>query len=128
MDILLEGEKNLTGIDGLDEIIGYLGADGLIHDVFLLALGDHDHGCGGRYLLDALKCLQTIKSGHHLVEENKVETTFTAKVDGIVAIANGDDLIAFLFQKNDVGAQQFYLVIHPQEGSVLCHIFILYHL
>ena len=128
VDILLEGEKNLTGIDGLDEIIGYLGADGLIHDVFLLALGDHDHGCGGRYLLDALKCLQTIKSGHHLVEENKVETTFTAKVDGIVVIAHGDDLIAFLFQKNDVGAQQFYLVIHPQEGSVLCHIFILYHL
>ena len=122
MDVFLEGEKYLIGIDRLDEIVGYLRANGLIHDILLLALGDHHHGHGGGYRLDCLEGFEATDTWHHLVEKDKVETALTAKVDGIVTIAHRDDLIAFLFQKNDVGTEMFYLVIHPQQGSVFCHI------
>ena len=124
VDILLERKEYLVGIDGLDEIIGYLRPDGLIHNVFLLTLGDHHHWHGRRHFLDALEGLQPTYSGHHLVEEDKVETPFTAKVDGVVTIAYGDYLVAFLFQKEYMGTEKFYLVIHPQQSSIFCHIFI----
>ena len=44
VDVLLECQQNLIGIHGLDQIVGYLLSDGLVHDVFFLALGHHHHG------------------------------------------------------------------------------------
>ena len=52
MDILFQGEQYLVRVDGLDEVVGNLGADGLVHDVLLLALGHHHHGHCGLHLLD----------------------------------------------------------------------------
>ena len=59
VDILLERQKNLTGIDGLDEVVGDLRSYRLLHDVLLLALRHHDDGRGRLYLLDALERLET---------------------------------------------------------------------
>ena len=67
MDVLLQRQQYLVGIDGLDEVIGNLLADGLVHDVLLLALGDHHDGHLWCNLLNALQGLQATESGHHLV-------------------------------------------------------------
>ena len=42
VDILLQGQQDLVGIDGFDEVVGNLLADGLFHNVLLLALRHHD--------------------------------------------------------------------------------------
>ena len=44
MYVLFDGKEELVGIDGLDEIVRYLVAYRLVHDAFLLALGNHDDG------------------------------------------------------------------------------------
>ena len=78
VNVLLQREQDLIGIDGLDEIVGYLLADGLIHDILFLALGDHHHGGGRRQLFDALQRLQTAEARHLLVEQHQVERSFAA--------------------------------------------------
>ena len=54
MDILLQRQQYLVGVDGFDQIVSYLLADGLVHDVFLFALRHHHDGNLRSYLLDAL--------------------------------------------------------------------------
>ncbi len=41
LGVLLDRKEYLVGVDGLDEIVGYLAAEGLVHNVFLFALGNH---------------------------------------------------------------------------------------
>src|SRR5690606_20991260 len=72
--ILLYGEQYLVRVHRFDEIIGYLGADGLFHDLFLLALGYHDHRNKTVLGLDTGKRFQTTYARHVLVQENKVES------------------------------------------------------
>lgn len=72
VDILFQRQQNLIGVDGLDQIVGYFAADGLVHDVFLLAAGYHDHGSGRLNLLDLLQGFESGDAWHHLVEQDKV--------------------------------------------------------
>ena len=44
MQIFLDGKKYLIGVYGLDEVVGNFVSNSLIHNVFLLALGNHDYG------------------------------------------------------------------------------------
>ena len=67
VDILLQGEEYLVGVDGLDEVVGNLRADGLVHDILLLTLRHHDDGCGWLYVPDELQRLKTAQSWHLLV-------------------------------------------------------------
>ena len=69
VDVLLERQQYLVGVDGLDKVVGNLLSDGLFHDVLFLALGNHDHGQRGMQLLDALESLQTAKARHLLVKQ-----------------------------------------------------------
>ena len=71
--MLLQGDENLVGVDGLYQIVGYLVADGLVHDVLLLAFGNHDYRDVGRRLFDAREGFEAGESGHVLVEDYKVE-------------------------------------------------------
>ena len=113
MDVLLQRQQNLRGIDGLDEVVGNLGADGLVHDVLLLALGAHHNGRGGLYLLDILERFESAETGHHLIEEDEVEGFLTAFFNGVVAVADGYHFVAFLLEEKDVGLEQFNLVVYP---------------
>ena len=99
MDVLLECQQDLVGVDRLDEVVGYLLSDGLVHDVFLLALGHHDHRGLWRYLLDALQGFQSAQSRHHLVEQHQVEGAVGTLLDGIGAIGDRHHLVAFLLQE-----------------------------
>ena len=44
VDVLLQRQQNLIGVDGLDEVVGNLLSDGLVHDILFLTLGHHDNG------------------------------------------------------------------------------------
>ncbi len=114
MDVLLYRQEYLVGVDGLDEVVGYLCSDGLIHDVFLLALRHHDHGRGRLDVLYLLKGLQTAQSRHLLVEQYEVESVLGTLLYGIAAVAHGAHIVAFLLQEDDVGVQQLYLVVDPK--------------
>ena len=57
VDVLLQRQQYLVGIDGLDEVVGNLLADSLVHDVFLLTLCHHDDRHLRCHLLDALQGL-----------------------------------------------------------------------
>ena len=113
MYILFQREEYLMRIDWLDEIIGYLGSNRLVHDILLLALCHHHHGRGGRNLLDTLQGFQSCESRHHLIEQDKVERTLPTLFYRIGSVAHRHHLITFLFQEDDVRAQQFYLIVHP---------------
>ena len=80
VDVFLQRKQYLTGVYGLDEVIGYFRADGLFHDVLFFALGAHHHGRGRLYFLDALQRFEPRKAGHHLVEHDKVEVALLALV------------------------------------------------
>lgn len=96
MDILLQREQYLVGVDRLDEVVGNLLSDGLLHDVFFFAFGHHYYRQRRLQLLNALQGLQAAKSWHLLVEEHQVETPFAALVDGVGTVAHGHHLVAFL--------------------------------
>ena len=113
VDVLLQREENLVGVDRLDEIIGYLRAYGLVHNVLLLTLHDHHDWHGRSDLLYALKRLEPVDTRHHLVEKDKVETCFAALLNGIIPIGDSYHIVSFLFQKQYVGTEKFYLVICP---------------
>ena len=114
MDVLLQRKENLDGVDRLDEIVGNLGSDGLVHDVLLLALRHHDDGRGRLNLLDALQSLQSRETRHHLIKKHQVKGVATALLDGIGSIADRYHLVAFLFEKDDMSFEEFYLIINPK--------------
>ena len=115
VDVLLQCQQNLVGVDGFDQVIGNLLSDGLLHDVFLLALGHHHHRQRRLQLLDALQRFQSTQAWHLFVEQYKVEIVFTTLVDGIRTIRHRHHLIAFLLQEQQVSPQLLHLVIHPQQ-------------
>ena len=113
MDILLNREQHLIGIYGFDDVVSNLRADGLIHQMLLLALCHHNDGRGGAHILNQRKCLQTGHTGHHLVEDDKVVRVRAHHIDGIVAIVAGINLVTLILQEEDVRLQEFHLVINP---------------
>ena len=54
VEVLLQRQEELIWIDGLDQVIGDLPADGLVHQLFLFALSDHDDGHEGAKFFDSL--------------------------------------------------------------------------
>ena len=54
VDILLQCKENLIRVDRLNEVIGNLRTDSLVHYVFLLTLRYHDDRCGRLNLLNTL--------------------------------------------------------------------------
>ena len=125
VDVLLQGQQYLSGIDRFDKVVGNLTANGLIHNVLLFALGNHNHRNCGKNFLNAGKRFQAIDTRHVLVKKNKVIGRLGTLFEGIIAIRHGIDLIAFLFQEQDVGLQQFYLIVYPKE-FICSHIFLIF--
>ena len=99
VQVLFQAEQDLVWIHGLDQVIGDLRADGLLHDVFLLALGDHDHGKIGKFFLDLREGFQAGQSGHVLVQENDVEALLANAFNGVRTIGAGYHLVILFFQK-----------------------------
>ena len=115
VDVLLQGQEYLRGVDGLDEVVGNLGADGLVHDVFLLALRDHDNGYGGQHLLDAGQGLEAADARHVLVEQDEVVGLLGTAFEGVETVGHGVNRVTFLFEEEDMGLQELYLVVNPKK-------------
>ena len=118
VDILLQGHENLVGIDGFDKVVGNLGSDGLVHQVFGLVLRHHNHGHGGADFLDACQGFQSAEAGHILVEEDEVVVVFAAQFDGVRPVRGGRHVIILAAQEYHVCLEQIYLVIYPKEASI----------
>ena len=114
MHVLLDRQQDLVGIDGLDDVIGDLRPDGLVHDILLLALGHHDDGRGGPHLLDERQRLESRHTGHHLVENNEVVSGRAHHVDGVVTVVACVDLVTFSLKKQHVRLQQLDFVVDPE--------------
>ena len=118
MDILLQRQQDLCRVHGLDEVVGNLTAYCLVHDVLFLALGDHHDGSGRCKVLNAGECLESAEAWHIFVKENKVIGALGHAVKGVVAVANGIDLVTLLLEEEDVGFEEFYLVVNPKEEVI----------
>ena len=73
VDVLLDGEQHLIWVNRFDDIVGDFGAYGLVHDVLLLALGNHHNRQVGSRSLDLRQRFESRHAGHHLVENHQVE-------------------------------------------------------
>ena len=113
VNVLLKREQNLVWVDRLNQIVGYLRAYCLVHNILLLALCHHHNRRGRLYLLYLLKSFKSGKSRHHLVEQHKVEGVLAALLYGIGTVAYSHYLVAFLLQKYNMCAKEFYLVVAP---------------
>ena len=118
VDVFFQRQQNLVGVDGLDEVVGNLGPDGLVHDVFLLALGHHHHGQVGADVLDALQGFEPAQAGHVLVQQHQVEILLLTLLHGIVSVGQGRHLVSLLFQKYNMGLEHVDLIVHPKQFSV----------
>ena len=121
VDVLLQRQQYLVGVDRLDEVVGNLGADGLVHDVLLLALGHHHHRHGGLHLLDERQRLESREARHILIEQDKVIVAFAATIQRITSVGRRVHLVVLSLEKKDMGTQEFYLVVNPKQRSVLGH-------
>ena len=114
MDILFQRNENLIGVYRLDEIVGNLTPDSLVHDVFFLAFRNHHYRCCRLNVLYSLQSFKTGQARHHLIEQDKIESFLTTKLNSIYAIAHRYYVVAFLLKEDDVTFQQIYLIIYPQ--------------
>ena len=108
-------QQDLVRVDGLDEVVADLGADGLLHDVLFLTLGDHDDGHVGMFVLDALKRFYAIQPRHVLVQKNHVERPRLHLVQGLHAAVHPRHVVALLVQEQNVRLQQFDFVVSPKN-------------
>ena len=123
VNVLLQTQQNLVGIHGFDEVIGDTGADGVLHNVFLLAFGNHHDGEMGVVFLQSFQGFQAAQTGHILIQKYDVHKLFLQNFKCFRAAERGDDLVAFGVQKQDMGLQQINLVVRPQNFSVHTSIF-----
>ena len=96
MNVLFDGKKQLVRVDRLDQVIGDLIPDSLVHDAFFLAFGNHDDRNIGIDLFDLCQCLQTGQTRHVLVQEYDVERLIPATVDSILPADHRNHFISFI--------------------------------
>ena len=103
MQVFLDREKYLIGVNRFNEIVGYFVANSLVHNIFFLTLGNHYHRYFGVSFFDAAQCLQTAQSGHILVQNYQVEFLFFAHLKGIDTIRYGCEIVSLLCEKKYMG-------------------------
>ena len=123
--VFLNAQQDLVGVDGLDEVVGDFRADGLVHNIFLLVFRYHHHGRVHPALFELRERFEAAEAGHVFIEKYEVEIFFLAQFERVRAVGSGGNVITFLFEKQDVGAEQVNLVVHPKQSAV-CHCDIFY--
>ena len=111
--VLLDGEENLVGVDGLDEVVADFASQGILHDVLLFALGDHYYRQLRPVLFDFPQGVDTRQPRHLFVEEDDIGHMAFQLVEGIAPRLHGNHIVAFLFEEEDVRLQQLNLVVGP---------------
>ena len=73
VQILFDRKQNLHRVNRFNQIVGNFATDGLIHDIFLLAFGDHNHRHIRLADFDFAQCFQPADARHVFVENNEAE-------------------------------------------------------
>ena len=105
----------MVAVEGLDDVIGNFGANGLFHDVFLLAFGNHHHGQIGPLLLDLRQRFEARHAGHHFIQKYQIEAFVFYFIEGIRAAVYGGHVVAFFGQKQNMWLQKVNFVISPED-------------
>ena len=127
MYVFLDGQQQLIGIDRLDEVIGDLVANRLVHDALLLALCHHHHRHIRVDLFDQRKGLQACQAGHILIQEDDVKRLLLAAVNRILSTDYSHHLVALILQKKDMRFQEVDLIIRPKYLiNLYCHSLLVY--
>ena len=101
---LFERKQNLVGVQWLDQVIGHFGADGLLHNVLLLTLGDHHARQVGTALLDPLQGFQSGETGHVFIQKDHIHNPLVLKgFEEGSTICESCDFISLGLQEEDVG-------------------------
>lgn len=119
LQVFLDHQQNLTGIDWLDQVVIDLGSDGLVHDLLLFILGNHDHREPGAKCFDLAQSIQSGKSGHVFVQKNHIEMLLGTTFHGFRTVVHRRNRTALAFQEHDVTPKQVDLIIRPQNFIVL---------
>ena len=112
---LFDRQQDLVGVDGLDQVIADFRSNGLLHDVFLLALGDHDDGHVGVPGLDALQGLDPIQTGHVFVQKHHIKRLCFHLIQGFHPTVDACHVVPLLVEKQDVWLQQLNFVVGPKN-------------
>ena len=121
VQVFLDGKQNLHRVHRLNQIVGNLAADSLIHDVFLLAFRNHNHGHIGLRNLDLLQRLQSADARHILIENDEVEILLRYGVECVATVGHCGHFVAFVLQKQNMRFQEIDFVVGP-ENLFLVHI------
>ena len=96
-------------------VVGDVVADSLIHNVFLLAFGNHYYRCLRGYFFDALKGFEASQTRHVFVEYYEVEMPCGHKFKCVAAVVDCHGIVAFRAEKQDVGLQEVDFIVGPKN-------------
>ena len=74
LGVFFHGQQYLFRVDRFDEVVAYFAADGLVHDMLLLAFGYHYDGERWVAVLYLCQCVETAEARHILVEKDDVKS------------------------------------------------------
>ena len=115
------GEQDLIGVDRLDQVIADFGADGFLHNVFLLTLGYHDDRQMRPLVLDTSERLQPVQAGHLLVQKNHVKYLSPELFERFNTAVYSRHVKPFALQEQEVRLQQINFVVGPKDAWSSLH-------
>ena len=118
LGVLLHRQQQLTGRHGFNQVVADFSAEGVIHNMFLLALGNHHHRQLRPALLDELQRVDAAQAGHLLVEEHQIGHHRLQLVERVASALHGHHAIALLLEVQYMGFQQVDFIIGPKDGDI----------
>ena len=100
-----QGGQHLAGMDGLEQVVRNLGANGFLHNAVFLAFGDHHHRQRRASGLYFGQQFQSSPAGHVLVQQNRVKALVQNPLQGIGGVVGSGHHHSTGFQKQAVRLQ-----------------------
>ena len=111
-----DDRQDLPRVDRLDQVVGDLGADGVLERLGLLALGHHHHRHGVVEGPDGAEQLEAAAAGHLLVEQHHAVGLPLQQHERVVAVRGGLDGESLLLEEQDVRREALDLIVDPQDA------------
>ena len=111
-----DDREDLPGIDRLDQIVGDVGADGVLERLGLLALGDHHDRHAVVDGPDGPEQLEPAAAGHLLVEQDDAVRLALEQDQRVVAVGGRLHGEALLFEEEDVRREALDLIVDPENA------------
>ena len=116
VDVLFERKENLHRIDRLQEIVGDLSTDGLIHQIFGFILRYHHHGHLWMQCLNSGEGFESRESRHILIEKDEVKGLRFAQIDCISTVVGSGDVVSSFFEEDAMRTKEVYFIVNPEKS------------